>query len=162
MKTITLATAAILSAATAFGGPALAGDMGKTTETGTHATGTSAEASQDKGILKTLEDAASPERMDRSEVTAVQQALNDAGHDVTVDGLWGQQTARAVMDYQASNGLPASGDIDARTATALGLDLEDGVPTKRGDVPDTGTGTGMDADSETGVMTKPGSTDLTD
>ncbi len=158
MKTIPLATTALLAIATAFGGPALAGDMSKSTGAGSSDSAVSTSTS----TAATSSTGASATNLDSGEVTAVQKALNEAGHDVAVDGTWGQQTARAVMDYQTSNGLPASGEVDARTATALGIALEGTVRSRTDDMPDTGTGTGMDADSETGVMAAPGPTDLTD
>ena len=46
----------------------------------------------------------------RSQVLALQKALNDKGFDSgTPDGLAGPATQRALRRYQASQGLPADG-----------------------------------------------------
>ena len=55
-------------------------------------------------------------------IRRVQQTLNkrgfDAGH---VDGVWGPQTTAAIRNFQMKEHLPASGRLDERTMTALGL-----------------------------------------
>lgn len=61
------------------------------------------------------------ERGDR--VRALQQALLDAGIEVPggADGIFGAQTAGAVMTFQRREGLTVTGVVDAATAAALGL-----------------------------------------
>lgn len=54
-------------------------------------------------------------------VKALQQALNAKGADLEVDGDFGRGTLAAVMDFQASNGLPVDGVAGPRTLRALGL-----------------------------------------
>ena len=49
-------------------------------------------------------------------VRAVQQALG-----LRTDGVFGQQTARAVREFQSARGLPADGVVGSRTWLALGL-----------------------------------------
>lgn len=123
MKTI--AFAAALATATAFTAPAMAAGeqagqpaTGNLTEAQTEAT-TQAGAGQQAGM--------SGERMEETEIRDIQQALKDAGHDVEVDGQWGDETAQALRDYQEQEGLTPSGELDSETLTALGLDLGTGV-----------------------------------
>jgi peptidoglycan hydrolase-like protein with peptidoglycan-binding domain len=56
------------------------------------------------------------------DVRAVQQALQQAGHDPgTTDGLWGDQSRSAMRDFQQEEGIPASGNIDFQSLRALQL-----------------------------------------
>jgi len=48
-----------------------------------------------------------------------QQHLNSAGDPVTVDGDFGPATQQAVANFQASHGLPATGQVDTATWSAL-------------------------------------------
>ena len=61
------------------------------------------------------------ERGDR--VRALQQSLLDAGIDVPggADGIFGAQTAGAIMNFQRREGLTVTGVVDATTASRLGL-----------------------------------------
>ncbi|TVR27798.1 MAG: hypothetical protein EA389_01980 [Ilumatobacter sp.] len=61
------------------------------------------------------------ERGDR--VRALQQALLQAGIEVPggADGIFGAQTAGAIMNYQRREGLTVTGVVDATTASRLGL-----------------------------------------
>ena len=67
---------------------------------------------------------------DESTVKKVQQALNEAGFDCGApDGLFGSKTSGAVSEYQKSNGMEATGQIDDVLLVKLGLaesDEEDG------------------------------------
>lgn len=58
---------------------------------------------------------------DRSpEVAAVQVLLDRARHSPgVIDGIMGDNTRRAIRAYRAANGLPQSGDIDARLMSHL-------------------------------------------
>jgi peptidoglycan hydrolase-like protein with peptidoglycan-binding domain len=48
--------------------------------------------------------------------------LKEKGFDVgEIDGFWGARTRRAVLAFQRQQGLEQSGQIDQRTASALGL-----------------------------------------
>ena len=59
--------------------------------------------------------------MSGAEVRQVQQALVDAGYDLQVDGAWGPNTRRALLDYQQKNGLTATGRPDRNTLAALNV-----------------------------------------
>jgi hypothetical protein len=52
--------------------------------------------------------------------TTTQRQLADHGWTVTVDGVIGAQTRRAIAEFQHANGLPPTGDVDAETAIRLG------------------------------------------
>jgi peptidoglycan hydrolase-like protein with peptidoglycan-binding domain len=56
-------------------------------------------------------------------VRKLQQSLNEKGHDAgKEDGLIGPKTESALRDFQQSQGMQATGEIDAETLTALGID----------------------------------------
>ena len=54
-------------------------------------------------------------------VANVQEKLNREGFKVSVDGVVGQETRRALKSFQASNDLSATGEIDTQTMAALSL-----------------------------------------
>ncbi|HEX9257924.1 MAG TPA: peptidoglycan-binding protein [Acidimicrobiales bacterium] len=55
-------------------------------------------------------------------VRSLQRALVQSGNTtVSVDGVFGPRTRVAVRAFQRSAGLPATGRVDAATATALGI-----------------------------------------
>jgi len=61
--------------------------------------------------------------LDSQAVRQIQEALNEAGHDVgEVDGVWGQRTAEALRKFQEEQNLEASGELDQETIAALELD----------------------------------------
>lgn len=64
-----------------------------------------------------------PPPIDQNTIRSVQQALNDQGQQLQVDGIWGEKTHQALMQFQRDKELPASGQLDAETFAAL--DLED-------------------------------------
>jgi peptidoglycan hydrolase-like protein with peptidoglycan-binding domain len=53
------------------------------------------------------------------DVPALQKALNNHGEDVTVDGIFGLQTEKALKDFQAQSGLESTGKVDSGTWRAL-------------------------------------------
>ncbi len=57
-------------------------------------------------------------------VLRAQQRLHDQGFYVrnNVDGRWGPATSTALRNFQQANGMAATGQLDAPTKTALGLD----------------------------------------
>ena len=63
-------------------------------------------------------------------VEAVQEALTERGFKPgTIDGAMGSRTRRALKEFQTSVGLPPTGEINAATRSALGLDRSDPDPT---------------------------------
>ncbi len=59
--------------------------------------------------------------MNGERVRDVQQALNDSGSQVAVDGRWGPETRKALEDFQRSHDLRPTGRLDADTRAALNL-----------------------------------------
>lgn len=55
------------------------------------------------------------------QVKKLQEALNALGESLVVDGIFGQGTHAAVVNFQARNGLTADGIVGPKTKTALGL-----------------------------------------
>ncbi len=52
----------------------------------------------------------------------VQQRLNDRGYSAGgVDGVWGPSTKSAVRNFQQSQGMEATGDLNMQTLNALGV-----------------------------------------
>lgn len=61
-------------------------------------------------------------RLDKMKIQSIQQTLADAGfYKAGVDGLWGRETAKALRNYQASNGLKATGMLNPATLDKLGM-----------------------------------------
>jgi peptidoglycan hydrolase-like protein with peptidoglycan-binding domain len=55
-------------------------------------------------------------------VRAAQQALKDKGHDPgAVDGRLGPKTQAALREFQRAQGMESTGELDAKTADALGM-----------------------------------------
>lgn len=52
-------------------------------------------------------------------VTELQRLLNAKGVKVSVDGIFGANTQKAVIQFQRSNGLTADGIVGAKTWAAL-------------------------------------------
>lgn len=61
-------------------------------------------------------------------VRFIQQALREAGHTVTADGVFGAKTAAAVRAWQAAHGLDADGVVGPKTWAALRVAAEDDEP----------------------------------
>ena len=59
-------------------------------------------------------------------VRQVQEQLSASGHEPgPIDGLWGPRTRAGVMDFQRSNGIEATGQIDQETLVSLGVQADD-------------------------------------
>ncbi len=56
-------------------------------------------------------------------VSALQEALNNEGYDLEVDGIFGDGTEAAVRDYQSNNDLSSDGIAGPDTRTALGIQV---------------------------------------
>ncbi len=55
------------------------------------------------------------------DVRQVQQALVKAGFNIQVDGVFGEETDKAVIQFQQQNGLAADGIVGPKTLQSLGL-----------------------------------------
>lgn len=60
--------------------------------------------------------------IDSQTIQSVQASLNNAGHSLSADGVWGPQTASALRQFQQENGLTPTGSIDSQTLAALDVD----------------------------------------
>src|SRR5262245_16146394 len=49
------------------------------------------------------------------DVPLLQKALNNHWEHLTVDGIFGRQTEKAVRDFQVQSGLESTGKVDSRT-----------------------------------------------
>jgi peptidoglycan hydrolase-like protein with peptidoglycan-binding domain len=58
---------------------------------------------------------------DTASTMLLQQRLAALGYPVTADGSFGPGTKAAVIQFQTSKGLPATGVVDAATWKALGV-----------------------------------------
>jgi peptidoglycan hydrolase-like protein with peptidoglycan-binding domain len=68
----------------------------------------------------------SPDKLKSAQIHQIQQSLNDKGFSVgTVDGEWGPRTEDALKKFQGSKNMPSSGQLNANTVTALGLNSSD-------------------------------------
>jgi len=60
---------------------------------------------------------------DPTSVRAVQNRLKQLGYyDGAADGVWGVGTQQAVEQFQRSKGLEVNGELNTRTASAMGID----------------------------------------
>lgn len=60
-------------------------------------------------------------QVNASDVRNVQERLSNNGYSVSVDGVWGPQTASAIRDFQSDNDLSVTGRLDSQTISALEL-----------------------------------------
>ncbi len=51
----------------------------------------------------------------------VQRRLRDAGHSISVDGVWGPETASAVREFQQERNLSVTGRLDTNTLSELNI-----------------------------------------
>lgn len=59
---------------------------------------------------------------DKELVKQAQEKLSAAGHDVgQADGILGPKTQKGLKEFQQSKGLQASGQLDQKTLSALGV-----------------------------------------
>ena len=57
----------------------------------------------------------SPHLMEGEDVRQVQQSLKKLGYKIKVDGIYGEESHKAVIKFQKSNNLDESGVIDSAT-----------------------------------------------
>lgn len=73
---------------------------------------------------------AQPGDLSPEQVRVVQRSLGDRGFAVELTGNYDDQTRVALGDFQRSRGLPATGNLNAETAAALGIDPADMMPVR--------------------------------
>jgi peptidoglycan hydrolase-like protein with peptidoglycan-binding domain len=114
MKKIMLAAVA----ATALSFPALAQHAGQAQgQPGSTSTQQSDSSGGQKMLLRNL---------NSSQVEKIQQSLDDKGFKSgQVDGKWGPETMSALKDFQKSQNMSSTGDLDGQTIAALGLNSSD-------------------------------------
>jgi Putative peptidoglycan binding domain len=73
------------------------------------------------------------ERWAMQDIKEAQEALKDKGHDPgSIDGRMGPKTREAIRAFQSSNGLQATGSLNAETAKKLGVEREGSSGSSRG------------------------------
>jgi peptidoglycan hydrolase-like protein with peptidoglycan-binding domain len=93
-----------------------------------------------------------PLHLSADDVRAVQEALQQAGHEPgDPDGLWGDQSQAAMREFQEAEGLPVSGNIDMGSIRAL--DLWDSIMSAEGTPARTEPDTAADTDQDTQIDT---------
>lgn len=101
--------------------PAPADSPGRT-EGGSSVTSPSPTPGAAAATAQPTKPAAKRSRVSREQVTAVQQALKDRGHDPgEIDGALGPKTRAALREFQKKEGLKVSGRIDSATLARLGV-----------------------------------------
>ena len=79
---------------------------------------------------------------DSSQVSQIQQALNDKGLNAgPVDGKMGPKTKAALKQFQQSQGLQASGQVDQQTLAALTINGSSASASASSDTSATASGT---------------------
>jgi peptidoglycan hydrolase-like protein with peptidoglycan-binding domain len=68
----------------------------------------------------------SPHQLSASQVREIQQSLDNKGFKSgNADGRWGAETEAALKDFQKSQNMPGTGEIDSSTIGRLGLNTAD-------------------------------------
>lgn len=65
--------------------------------------------------------------MNADQMQEIQSNLRDKGYSVSVDGVWGPQTASAVREFQSANNLEVTGNLNNETIAELDVDAAGGV-----------------------------------
>ncbi|MBC7905913.1 MAG: peptidoglycan-binding protein [Rhodospirillaceae bacterium] len=64
-------------------------------------------------------------QLDQNTARQVQQQLQQQGYDVgQVDGIWGQKSRQALMNFQRDQNMQATGQPDQQTMAALGVESD--------------------------------------
>ncbi len=94
---------------------------------GTSGTGSSSDVQTQRdrsGSMGSSRRASGSGHMSKDKVKEVQAALKSKGMDPgPEDGVMGPKTQAALREFQKSNSLQATGRIDEKTASALGIDV---------------------------------------
>jgi hypothetical protein len=72
------------------------------------------------------------EQLNTRQIREVQQQLNAHGHQVgEINGQWNPQTEVAMRNFQRSQGIQVSGQLDEKTVERLGLNVDNFRPQER-------------------------------
>jgi peptidoglycan hydrolase-like protein with peptidoglycan-binding domain len=71
-----------------------------------------------------------PEQLSPEQVRLVQRTLSDRGFAVDATGRFDDPTQSALMDFQRARALPPTGNLNAPTVDALGLDPREVMPAR--------------------------------
>jgi hypothetical protein len=92
-----------------------------------------------------------------AEIKKAQEALKAKGHNPGTDGKMDSQTQQALRDFQKANDLPATGVLDDKTASKLGVRIDSGKPTSGSSGSGAGLGSGTGGSSSSGSSSSPSS-----
>jgi hypothetical protein len=91
-----------------------------------------------------------------AEIKKAQEALKAKGHNPGTDGKMDTQTQQALRDFQKANDLPATGVLDDKTASKLGVRIDSGKST--GGSAGSGSGIGGGSGGSSSSPSSPGGT----
>jgi peptidoglycan hydrolase-like protein with peptidoglycan-binding domain len=97
------------------------------------------------------------QEMSAEQIRMAQQQLKEAGFDPgPIDGQLGQKTAQAIREYQKSNGLPATGQLDEPTKELLMTQRTEPSPSRMEPSPGSGPGSSRPGESMPGSRSPSG------
>lgn len=67
-------------------------------------------------------------RVEWDPTSDIQQALNEHGATLVVDGIFGPRTEAALVEFQTSHGITENGTVGPRTLAELGVSVPDDAP----------------------------------
>jgi peptidoglycan hydrolase-like protein with peptidoglycan-binding domain len=101
--------------------------------------------------------------MSSQDIKQIQQALQAKGHNAGTSGVMDDKTRDAIRAFQKKEGLSVTGNVDAKTAQALGVSVGQSGSSTGGGSSKGGTSSGSGTGSATGSgsTTSPGSSGST-
>jgi peptidoglycan hydrolase-like protein with peptidoglycan-binding domain len=93
-----------------------------------------------------------------TEIKKAQEALKAQGHNPGMDGKMDAQTQQALIDFQKANDLPATGVLDDKTASKLGVKTDNGSALPGREKDSVGTEGGSDKTGSSSSSSVPGTT----
>lgn len=64
----------------------------------------------------------SVDQLSQDQIRVLQQALNDQGKSIEVDGKWGPRTQAALREFNRAQNIEGGRELSSQTLAALGLD----------------------------------------
>lgn len=90
-------------------------------------------------------------------VRQIQQALQEEGHDIQVDGVWGPNTQQALRDFQEQQGqTQATGEPNQETLQALDVEISQMQPQTAETPSDMPVGSGSPGMGQDTLQSSPG------